>query len=518
MSLTPHTQSFHTKAQGYLHYGLEWASRSSQGGPLRLPEDVGNDFHVHAIEKTPNKIDFYVDGHLFQSYTASDIEPTFNWPFENTFHFILNLAVGGHWPEYPNEATIFPTQMEVDYVRVYDFEAATFGKITGTTLVQTNQADEVYCIEGGVTYDSITWTVPDGATFTETPANCVTVAFGATSGYVQAVAQSACDTQTFRVPVEVQPFYKKDFAFLAPGTDDQASVVSSTGGYNIVNGTIEYDRNIAELYDHIQLSTTSITDPEIYVTEQSKFYMDLKSPTAAPCTRILIQLEDSSVALPDNFPVGRHSRYIAFLEGTGEWQRLEFDFYDKPELSVGQADRILVLLDSFVERADAYSIRNFDSAALGCTTDCEALSTNTCRKKAKSERGACTDGINNDGIGFDGDGTTDCDDSDCWDDPACLAPGSTAGLTPSSPSPSPSPSPVLSAAPSAPVGSSLDSLVPTLYSDDTSVPTLFSETSTATSEKSQAPTEEPTSGTCLSTYNTILAQAGLMAVLLCALL
>ena len=32
---------------------------------------------------------------------------------------ILNLAVGGDWPGYPDDTTPFPAQYEVDYVRVY---------------------------------------------------------------------------------------------------------------------------------------------------------------------------------------------------------------------------------------------------------------------------------------------------------------------------------------------------------------------------------------------------------------
>lgn len=422
---TPWTTTL--QAHGYLHYGNAWNDRTVKGGPIRTPDKVGDDFHVYAIEKTPNQIHFFLDNQLFQSYSSSDVESKFEWPFENTFHFLLNLAVGGHWPEYPNADTIFPTEMQVDYVRVYDFEGGTFGEITGNRLVHVNQANEAYCIEGGVAYDSFTWSVPDGATFVESSANCITVSFGATSGYVQAVAQSAaCNDHTFRIPVQVQPFYEKEFALLTPGgTDDRATVMSSTGAMTVANGAIEYTRNIAELYDHIQLNTTSIVNPNEYVSQDSKFFLDLKSPTAAPCTRVLIQLEDSATALPDNYPIGRHSRYIAFLEGTGEWQRLEFDFYDQIGVTA-KVDQILILLDSFVERADQYSMRNLDSCVTGCTVDCEALSTNECRKRAKSEAGACTDGINNDGFGYDGDGTIDCDDSDCWDDPACLAPDGSA--------------------------------------------------------------------------------------------
>jgi beta-glucanase (GH16 family) len=34
-------------------------------------------------------------------------------------YVLLNLAVGGDWPGMPNATTVFPSTMEVDYVRVY---------------------------------------------------------------------------------------------------------------------------------------------------------------------------------------------------------------------------------------------------------------------------------------------------------------------------------------------------------------------------------------------------------------
>jgi beta-glucanase (GH16 family) len=42
------------------------------------------------------------------------------WPFDQGPQFIiLNLAVGGSWPGNPNSTTVFPSQMVVDYVRIY---------------------------------------------------------------------------------------------------------------------------------------------------------------------------------------------------------------------------------------------------------------------------------------------------------------------------------------------------------------------------------------------------------------
>jgi beta-glucanase (GH16 family) len=56
-------------AHGYLHYGNAWNDREIKGGPIRTPNHVGDDFHIYAIEKTLHQIRFFLDGHLFQTYT-----------------------------------------------------------------------------------------------------------------------------------------------------------------------------------------------------------------------------------------------------------------------------------------------------------------------------------------------------------------------------------------------------------------------------------------------------------------
>jgi beta-glucanase (GH16 family) len=43
----------------------------------------------------------------------------FNYPFNDAFFFIMNVAVGGEWPGDPNETTPFPGFMAVDYIRVF---------------------------------------------------------------------------------------------------------------------------------------------------------------------------------------------------------------------------------------------------------------------------------------------------------------------------------------------------------------------------------------------------------------
>ena len=40
--------------------------------------------------------------------------------FRKPFFLIFNVAVGGNWPGYPDDATSFPQQMVVDYVRIFE--------------------------------------------------------------------------------------------------------------------------------------------------------------------------------------------------------------------------------------------------------------------------------------------------------------------------------------------------------------------------------------------------------------
>jgi len=88
-----------------------------------LNDRFDNGFHVFGIEWSPNSINYYVDDVLYQSITPKDVEEETNgegeWVFNRPFYIILNIAVGGNLPGSPNENTIFPQKMLVDYVRVY---------------------------------------------------------------------------------------------------------------------------------------------------------------------------------------------------------------------------------------------------------------------------------------------------------------------------------------------------------------------------------------------------------------
>jgi len=82
--------------------------------------DLGKAFHTYAIEWDAMHISFFVDQQLYETHTPNDATSHGgSWPFDQPFFIILNLAVGGNWPGDPDNTTVFPAEMKVDWVRVY---------------------------------------------------------------------------------------------------------------------------------------------------------------------------------------------------------------------------------------------------------------------------------------------------------------------------------------------------------------------------------------------------------------
>ncbi len=85
-----------------------------------LPNDrFDTDFHIFGIEWGPDFINYYVDDVLYNQITPEDVEG--EWVFDRPFYILLNLAIGGNFLGPPNENTVFPQTLKVDYVRVYSF-------------------------------------------------------------------------------------------------------------------------------------------------------------------------------------------------------------------------------------------------------------------------------------------------------------------------------------------------------------------------------------------------------------
>ena len=104
---------------GTIHYGHDGWRFTSEGITKEAGPNFSEEFHVFSLLWNEDCIMMMVDGEPFSGpFSRSTTLPT-TWPFDQKFHLLLNVAVGGNLPGNPTPATQFPQAMEVDYVRVF---------------------------------------------------------------------------------------------------------------------------------------------------------------------------------------------------------------------------------------------------------------------------------------------------------------------------------------------------------------------------------------------------------------
>jgi len=78
---------------------------------------------VYGMIWSQGMIQYYVDmpTNVYATFTNSGLAANAVWPFDSNVgaFVLLNMAVGGNWPGSPDGTTPFPSEMLVDYVRVY---------------------------------------------------------------------------------------------------------------------------------------------------------------------------------------------------------------------------------------------------------------------------------------------------------------------------------------------------------------------------------------------------------------
>jgi len=108
--------------QGTIHYA------DSRGAPVHssglytfLQNDGVTNFHTYDLEWSTNSLQWFVDGKLYETQDHwSTVAAPFPAPFDQPFYIIMNLAVGGDYGGNPDTNTVFPGEIQVDYVRVYE--------------------------------------------------------------------------------------------------------------------------------------------------------------------------------------------------------------------------------------------------------------------------------------------------------------------------------------------------------------------------------------------------------------
>ena len=112
----------------YVHGTAHWGEIIGGGHPnlgavtySDFPTTFSDEYHVFSLEWNTDTMTWLMNDEPYFQLTTEDHVASSGHvtPFNDPFFFIFNIAVGGNWPGYPDESTLFPQFMAVDYVRVY---------------------------------------------------------------------------------------------------------------------------------------------------------------------------------------------------------------------------------------------------------------------------------------------------------------------------------------------------------------------------------------------------------------
>jgi len=153
MELSPHLYDANTSL-----FALHWwndttESHASQGNTKRLSQPLSNDYHVYTVEWDQTRVVGKIDNIV---YFTKVLDPATMSEFLQEYFLVLNVAVGGNLGGAPDASTVWPQNMYVDWVRVYQASQSlipihTYGLFTDETPVdaglQIGVDSEIYVWE-----------------------------------------------------------------------------------------------------------------------------------------------------------------------------------------------------------------------------------------------------------------------------------------------------------------------------------------------------------------------------------
>jgi beta-glucanase (GH16 family) len=109
--------------QGFVHGSVHTKKYNhvlgTQKSDTVIVNDCSDKFHIYAMEWNPDILRVSLDNTPFFTF-VNEHSGYEAWPFDQPFHLLLNIAVGGNWGGAKGvDEKIWPQKMWVDYVRVY---------------------------------------------------------------------------------------------------------------------------------------------------------------------------------------------------------------------------------------------------------------------------------------------------------------------------------------------------------------------------------------------------------------
>jgi beta-glucanase (GH16 family) len=212
---------------GTAHWDNE-GSHAQYGGSYSLSGGIFADtFHTFTVEWDPSSIRWFLDGQQFHvlSITSAGLSE-----FHNDFFILLNLAVGGRWPGDPDQSTVFPQTLEVDYIRVYKSrQQINAMEINGDDKLPAKAAKRTFYFPGSPdwVYD---WLVPEDAEITNGQGTeNIEVNWGCNDGKIICNVTGICGSYIFEKDILVQNEIYAPM-FISPGEEDVLFYTDSLTG------------------------------------------------------------------------------------------------------------------------------------------------------------------------------------------------------------------------------------------------------------------------------------------------
>ena len=94
--------------------GTDSTQQAQFSGP---DDDLSADFHEYWVQRDPERVTVGLDQRTIGVFTPASLHPGSQWVLDQPMYALLNVAVGGEWPGFPDESTRFPATMLVDWFR-----------------------------------------------------------------------------------------------------------------------------------------------------------------------------------------------------------------------------------------------------------------------------------------------------------------------------------------------------------------------------------------------------------------
>jgi beta-glucanase (GH16 family) len=237
------------RVSGTIHTEAYNHSIGTQKGGNILLTNVDKQFHIYTMEWTETEIKWSADGQQYYSF-RNENKTYKEWPFDQLFFLIFNVAIGGSWGGTKGvDTALTEAIMEIDYVRVYR-AAITPPVISGPSFVTPGQQVVFSTPQAGQL--QYKWSLPEGvAIISGAGTSRITVNWNDKPGEVLAEAYNDCDTVP-GTPLKVGMLAKPEGEYwvipfagttgtllwsTAPGANNQISLAFSNGDlvvtYNI---------------------------------------------------------------------------------------------------------------------------------------------------------------------------------------------------------------------------------------------------------------------------------------------